>query len=170
MQMGREGNIESDSSILSRIEMMLPETGMLRLNPKGTKDLRKHTIKTISRLPHDVILRWGALYHDIGKPAVFANQFGSTFANHEDASLSIWLARSSLLGMTSTKINAIGIIISMHMRVQQFRSDWTNKAYSKLAKDCQGQLEKCIVFAIADGMPAERARVMQERGKKWKKQ
>jgi len=142
---------------------------MLRLSPPGVKDLRKHTMKVIARLPQDASLRWAALYHDIGKPSVYVNDHGSQFANHEQTSASIWISRAIMLGMCERKAHSISAMILLHMRIQQYNNSWSNRALRKLAEESVGQMEKVIILARADGMPVGRARDLKERMMKWKK-
>lgn len=168
LQIGESDGVESDSSLLTRLEEKLPELGMLSLSPPGVKNLRKHTIKIISRLPQDICLRWAGLYHDIGKPAVYVNQHGSQFSNHELTSASIFTSRAEMLGMSEVKTKAIAAMISLHMRVQQYNSSWNNRALRKLAEESYGQIEKVITLARADGMSYAKYKNLKERMKNWK--
>lgn len=50
---------------------LLPEIGFDQKNPHHAYDLFTHTAKVVAAVPPELSLRWAALLHDVGKPAVF---------------------------------------------------------------------------------------------------
>lgn len=147
----------------------LPELGMLRVRIPDIKPLWAHTVHLVAKMPpDDMVLRWAAMYHDIGKPAVFDNQYKSMFANHEEASCGIWMSRAATLGMEEEKARAIKTVISVHMRIEQYSSGWNNKALKRLIEGCGSQLENAITLALGDGANKANIRHLRERIAKWK--
>jgi tRNA nucleotidyltransferase (CCA-adding enzyme) len=71
------------------INFIIPEIGIQigynQDSPYHQLELWDHTVKTVSLTPNDIILRWAALLHDIGKPYVRTkNQRGySNYVAHE---------------------------------------------------------------------------------------
>lgn len=49
-----------------------PMFGLEQRNPHHDRDVWAHTIAVVSAIPAEPVLRWAALFHDIGKPACFS--------------------------------------------------------------------------------------------------
>ena len=172
-------NVEEIESNLSALEKCgsveafflkgaLEELGVLSISKEGIKPLWGHTVKVVSRMPKDdMILRWAALYHDIGKYSVYGNRFKSVFANHEQASQGIRRFRAEQLGMPEEKITAVETVIAVHMLVEQYSPEWTNKAFKKLLAKCGDQIERALILAQADGGNKANLRHLRERLGRW---
>lgn len=175
--MSRIEEIESNLSALEKcgsvqaffLKAALEELGALNIRREGIKPLWGHTVKVVSKMPKDdMILRWAALYHDIGKCAVYGNRFKSVFANHEAASQNIWRFRAEELGIPEETIKAVEVVIEVHMLIEQYAPEWTNKAFKKLIAKCGDQMERAIALAQADGGNKAHLKHLRERLAKWK--
>src|SRR6185437_6370521 len=71
---------------LGLFDEFMPEVNDLRGTTQGkrSKDVFEHTLRVIDRTPPDLVRRWAALLHDIGKPRTFVQIDGEIhFPGHE---------------------------------------------------------------------------------------
>lgn len=57
---------------------------------KASKNLWEHTLQVVDQTPPSAILRWAALFHDVGKPVVVKEDGKVTFYGHEAVGAKIW--------------------------------------------------------------------------------
>jgi putative nucleotidyltransferase with HDIG domain len=133
------------------LELVLPEVAACKgVAQTGfhTHDVYGHTLLTVERVPADLALRLAALFHDVGKPST-ATADGA-FPGHELVGAK--LARSALerLRFSQREIEPVVELVRLHLRPVYYRSEWTDGAVRRLAKDAGEQLGRLIALARAD--------------------
>ena len=69
----RAEDLTNAAEILCRvIPELAPTVGFDQKNPHHHHDIFTHTVQVLERVPEEPVLRFAALLHDIGKPAVFS--------------------------------------------------------------------------------------------------
>lgn len=121
--------------------------------PEMKKDLWEHTMKVCNESSCNQVVRWAALFHDIGKPVVYGLSKGSTFANHAEVGAEEWRLHSKRVQsvLSDEDITRVETLIRLHMRIEQYRQNWGNKAVSKLVSEYNGDIDLGINLARADG-------------------
>lgn len=130
---------------------MIPDLQTLTFTMPGTKNLWEHTKSVCAGVPAEPVLRWAALFHDIGKPVVFQTSKGSTFPNHAMIGAEIWLdnVRRFYTILSFMQRNQIEDIIRYHMEVLLYTPSWNDMAVKSLKSRCD--VESVIALAKADG-------------------
>lgn len=113
-----------------------------------THDVYGHTLLTLEKVPADLVLRLAALFHDAGKPST-ATADGA-FPGHELVGAQI--ARSALeeLRFSQREIEPVVELIRLHLRPVYYRSEWTDGAVRRLARDAGEQVGRLMALASAD--------------------
>ena len=146
---------------------MLKETGLLTqfapelLNMQGVTqdgghiyDVWEHTLHSLESLPPsaDLTLRLAVLFHDTGKPQTKTRDADghSHFYGHED--LSAEIARKVLrrLRLPVSEVSRVARLISMHMRIGEYRREWKDAAVKRLMRDAAGDIPDLLALARAD--------------------
>jgi poly(A) polymerase len=133
------------------LEIVLPEVAACKGVPQSgyhTHDVYGHTLLTVERLPADLVLRLAGLLHDVGKPST-ATPDGS-FTGHENVGAE--LAKSALerLRFSQKEIDTVVKLVRLHLRPVYYRSEWTDGAVRRLARDAGAQLDLLMALARAD--------------------
>jgi poly(A) polymerase len=133
------------------LEIVLPEVAACKGVPQSgyhTHDVFGHTLLTVERVPADLVLRLAALLHDVGKPATAAAD--GSFMGHENVGAE--LARSALerLRFSQKEIDTVVKLVRLHLRPVYYRSEWTDGAVRRLARDAGLQLDLLMALARAD--------------------
>jgi poly(A) polymerase len=133
------------------LEVVLPEVTACKGVEQGgyhTHDVFGHTLLAVGLTPPDLIVRLAALLHDVGKPAT-ATPDGA-FLGHETVGSGI--ARNALerLRFPQRDIDAVVTLVRLHLRPVFYRSEWTDGAVRRLARDAGAQVERLMALARAD--------------------
>jgi poly(A) polymerase len=133
------------------LEVVLPEVTACKGVKQGgyhTHDVFGHTLLAVGLTPPDLIVRLGALLHDVGKPAT-ATPDGA-FTGHEDVGAG--LARGALerLRFPQRDIDAVVTLVRLHLRPVYYRSEWTDGAVRRLAREAGAQIDRLMALARAD--------------------
>ena len=113
-----------------------------------THDVYGHTLLTVAATPPDLLLRLAALFHDAGKPATAKGD--GTFIGHEEVGAEIAKAALERLRFSQKEIEAVVGLIRLHLRPVFYRSEWTDGAVRRLARDAGPMLDRLIGLARAD--------------------
>jgi poly(A) polymerase len=133
------------------LEAVLPELSACKgVEQSGyhTHDVYGHTLLAVGLTPPDLVVRLAAVLHDVGKPAT-ATADGA-FTGHGEVGAGI--ARSALerLRFSQKEIEAVVALIRLHLRPVYYRSEWSDGAVRRLARDAGSQLERLMALARAD--------------------
>jgi poly(A) polymerase len=128
-------------------DVVLPELPALRMaaDEHGQhKDVYAHTLQVLDQAIDleddgpDLVLRWAALLHDIGKPATRAFQPGGRVTFHHHEIVGAKLARKRLRALRCSKdlIDDVTGLIALHLRFYGYRSSqWTDAAVRRYVVD-----------------------------------
>jgi len=115
------------------------------------KDVYQHTLMVLSNTKKDLILRWSALLHDIGKPVKRTIEEDKIhFYEHEKASADIALRILYRLKFSNEEIDAITFIVKNHMRPHTYEDNWTDSAVRRFIRDMDKYLPQIIDIVKAD--------------------
>jgi poly(A) polymerase len=140
--------------------IILPEVASLaglheRVPDEGDfqhKDVWDHTIQVIEQAPAEPILRWAALFHDIGKAWTrLLHKDGSvTFYRHEKQGAMLFEGIAKRFTFDNDSAREIRFIIENHGRIPQYDSDWSDAAVRRLVRDLDPYVDSLLRFARAD--------------------
>ena len=133
------------------LEVILPELAACKGVTQGgfhTHDVFGHTLLTVQGTPADLPLRLAALFHDVGKPST-ATPDGA-FTGHEEVGAE--MARSALerLRFSQRDVEAVAELVRLHLRPVYYRTEWSEGAVRRLARDAGRQLPRLMSLARAD--------------------
>ncbi len=119
---------------------------------QGHKDLWDHTKKVVAQSEPRPVIRWAALYHDVGKVRTFSREGGKvSFHGHEGLGSRMFLDFSKKSGIFSGEEAArISDVILFLGRVEAFEGEWTDSAVRRLMVDLGDRLEDVVSLSSAD--------------------
>jgi poly(A) polymerase len=133
------------------LEVVLPELAACKGVQQGgyhTHDVYGHTLLTVSMTPPDLVVRFAALLHDVGKPRT-AGPDGS-FVGHEVVGAEMAKAVLERLRFAQREIEAVVALIRLHLRPVYYGPEWSDGAVRRLARDAGSQLDRLLALARAD--------------------
>jgi poly(A) polymerase len=133
------------------LEVILPEITACKGVPQTgyhTHDVFGHTLLTVEATPPDLLLRLAALFHDVGKPRTAKGD--GTFVGHEEVGAEIASAALERLRFSQKEIEAISTLVRLHLRPVFYRSEWSDGAVRRLARDAGPLLGRLMLLARAD--------------------
>jgi poly(A) polymerase len=133
------------------LEVILPEVAACKGVVQGgyhTHDVYGHTLLVVSFTPPEVLVRLGALFHDVGKPAS-ATPDGA-FTGHEHVGADMAAVALERLRFSQKDIDAVVTLVRLHLRPVYYSSEWSDGAVRRLARDAGAQLERLMALARAD--------------------
>ena len=128
-------------------DVVLPELPALRMaaDEHGQhKDVYAHTLQVLDQaIGHeddgpDLVLRWAALLHDVGKPRTrqFAEGGRVTFHHHEVVGAKMARKRLKELRYPTSLIEDVAKLVFLHLRFYGYRtSEWTDSAVRRYVVD-----------------------------------
>lgn len=141
---------------------VLPEVAALRMTTDEHgqhKDVYAHTLQVLEQAidlegPEgpDLVLRWSALLHDIGKPDTrrFASG-GVTFHHHEVVGARMAKARLKALKFPKDDIEDISRLVFLHLRFYGYgRGEWTDSAVRRYVTDAGPLLDRLHKLVRSD--------------------
>jgi poly(A) polymerase len=133
------------------LEAILPEVAACKgVQQSGyhTHDVFGHTVLAVAGTPRDVIVRFGALFHDVGKPATAGPD--GTFLGHDVVGAEMAAGALERLRFPQKEIDAVVLLVRLHLRPVFYSSEWTDGAVRRLARDAGPQLGRLMALARAD--------------------
>ena len=138
---------------LGLMRFILPELEVCFGEPQRNKyhiyDVGEHIIHTISYTPRDLVLRWAALMHDIGKPLCSSTDPNGIihFYGHHRESRRIAVDVLHRLHMDNDSIHDISVLVENH----DYRVDANYTAVKRMMAKTGAELfEKLLALQLAD--------------------
>jgi len=133
------------------LDVILPEIAACKGVPQSgyhTHDVFGHTVLTVAATPPDLLLRVAALFHDVGKPRTARGD--GTFIGHEEVGAEITKSTLERLRFSVREVGVVVGLVRLHLRPVFYRSEWTDGAVRRLARDAGPLLDRLMALARAD--------------------
>ena len=132
------------------IPELLPAVGFEQ-NRYHIHDVFDHILAVLDRTPTDKILRWAAIFHDIGKPHTLSVDASGErhFYSHEVVSTTQSWERMETLKFSHDEMKRISSVVRYHMRPM----DCGPAGVRRLIRDLGDNLALWRVFKDADSSP-----------------
>ena len=148
-------------------DLVLPELPALRLEVDEHhhhKDVYEHSLTVLDQAigyeqsrgkldSPDLVLRWAALLHDIGKPATRKLESGGavSFYHHDLVGAKIAKKRMRALRFDNDTVASVSRLIELHLRFFGYSDQaWTDSAVRRYVRDAGDQLERLHILTRAD--------------------
>ena len=139
--MGIQALVESNL-----IDYILPEIKDLKIEVDPNhhhKDVYEHTLQVTSKVSSDLILRLGALLHDIAKPATKGIDNGKVhFRHHEVVGARMTKEILSKLKYPKKLISSVALLVENHLRPHTYKMGWTDSAVRRYIIDAGDVLDE----------------------------
>ena len=147
-------------------EVVLPEVGGMRLaidEHHQHKDVYQHSLTVLRQAialedpppsgGPDLVLRWAALLHDIGKPATRRHEpdGGVSFHHHEVVGAKMVRKRMRALKYSKQMVDDVSQLVSLHLRFHGYGDGkWTDSAVRRYVTDAGPLLPRLHKLVRAD--------------------
>ncbi len=132
--------------IAPEIEAMVHFT---QRTPYHYPSLFRHTMRVVDRVEPQPALRWAALLHDCGKPAVRTSAGNvDRYFGHETAGANIAAELLTRLRFGKARIKRVSELIRLHM--VQYDTEWTDRAVRRLVSRAGDNLPQLLALLEAD--------------------
>jgi poly(A) polymerase len=116
-------------------------------------DVWTHTLQALQSLPADASLevRLGVLFHDIGKPRTRSeDEKGVHFYEHQFVGAEMTRQALNRLKLTNDQIRLSVNLVELHMRLGEYKPDWSDAAVKRLIRAVHPQTEELFTISLAD--------------------
>ncbi|WP_319452911.1 MULTISPECIES: CCA tRNA nucleotidyltransferase [unclassified Mycobacterium] len=143
-------------------EVVLPEVGAMRMaidEHHQHKDVYQHSLTVVRQAVDlekqgpDLVLRWAALLHDIGKPATRKHEpdGGVSFHHHEVVGAKLTRQRMRALKYSKQMIADVSQLVYLHLRFHGYGDGkWSDSAVRRYVTDAGPLLERLHQLVRAD--------------------
>jgi poly(A) polymerase len=128
------------------LEILLPEVHDT-VHLSGEEERRHkhvwgHTKQVVSQTPKKLVLRYAALFHDIGKVKTrnFEENGKVTFYAHDIVGAGMFRSIAKRLNLEKKFAKHIYNLIKLHLRPGQYQENWNDSAVRRLGKEVGDQL------------------------------
>lgn len=122
-----------------RADALVPELNAMRMEQDPIhkhKDVLTHTIAVVAKTPPDLVVRLGALFHDIGKPRTRSYEHGGvTFRHHEAVGARMTRKRLTALGYDAQVVADVTEMVRLSGRFKGYAEGWSDSAVRRYARD-----------------------------------
>jgi poly(A) polymerase len=134
-----------------RMDELIPELPGLRMEQDPIhrhKDVLTHTIAVVAKTSPDLVVRLGALFHDIAKPRTVSYEHGGvTFRHHEAVGARMTRKRLTALGYDDDVVADVSELVRLSGRFKGYADGWSDSAVRRYARDAGrllGQLNELV--------------------------
>ncbi|MEB3033951.1 CCA tRNA nucleotidyltransferase [[Mycobacterium] nativiensis] len=143
-------------------EVVLPEIGAMRMaidEHHQHKDVYQHSLTVLRQAIDledggpDLVLRWAALLHDIGKPATRRHEAdgGVSFHHHEVVGAKMTRKRMRALRYSKQMVDDVSQLVYLHLRFHGYGDGkWTDSAVRRYVTDAGPLLSRLHKLVRAD--------------------
>ncbi|RWA21235.1 CCA tRNA nucleotidyltransferase [Mycolicibacterium brumae] len=143
-------------------EQILPEVGGMRMaidEHHQHKDVYQHSLTVLRQAIDleddgpDLVLRWAALLHDIGKPATRRHEPGGgvSFHHHEVVGAKLTRKRMRALKYSKQMVDDVSQLVYLHLRFHGYGDGrWTDSAVRRYVTDAGPLLARLHKLVRAD--------------------
>ena len=142
-------------------DVVLPEVGGMRLaidEHHQHKDVYQHSLTVLRQAIEleehpDLVLRWAALLHDIGKPATRRHEAdgGVSFHHHEVVGAKMVRKRMRALKYSKQMVDDVSQLVYLHLRFHGYGDGrWTDSAVRRYVADAGPLLPRLHKLVRAD--------------------
>lgn len=138
---------------LGVLGVFLPEVDDMRQTTQGkrSKDVFEHTTRVVERTRPDLVLRWAALLHDVGKPRTIVQTNNEIhFPAHEVVGERLSAEILTRLRADHHLAERVARLAGMHMRANQYEDDWSDGAVRRLVRETGPDLDLLLELSTAD--------------------
>jgi poly(A) polymerase len=119
------------------------------------KDVWKHTKQVVRQAVPRIEVRWGALFHDIGKvkTRTFTPDGKVQFLGHAEVGARMFDKldrRVPLFAHEAPLKDAVRFLVLHHLRANQYEKTWTDSAVRRFARELGERLDDLLCLARAD--------------------
>jgi putative nucleotidyltransferase with HDIG domain len=134
-------------------DIVLPELalthGFDQSTPYHAYDLFTHTLKTVASAPPDLVLRLGALLHDLGKPYTRSMKSGrAVYYGHQEVSAELAMRVMGRLRFPRRLRQRVAFLVRHHMI--HYSKEWSDKAVRRFVRRMGPNLDAMLQLAEAD--------------------
>lgn len=150
------------------LNLIIPEIKQaieLKTSNLQFKKIWPHTLQVINQTPQNLLLRWAALFHDLGKVKTFFIKNGKvTFHGHEHVSANIFNDFTKKIPIFNTyQKNTIYFLIYNLDRVENYKNDWSDSGVRRFYYEMGDNLNLLIYLSKADittGNPKNKTKIL----------
>jgi poly(A) polymerase len=115
------------------------------------KDVLTHTIAVVAKTPNDLLVRLGALFHDVGKPRTVSYEHGGvTFRHHEAVGARITRKRLTAMGYAEQVVADVTELVRLSGRFKGYADGWSDAAVRRYARDAGHLLGRLNLLVRSD--------------------
>ncbi len=137
-----------------RIEALVPELLAMQMEQDPIhkhKDVLTHTIAVVAKTPPDLLVRLGALFHDVGKPRTRSYEHGGvTFRHHEAVGARMTRKRLAAMGYPADVVDDVTELVRLSGRFKGYADGWSDSAVRRYARDAGHLLGRLNALVRSD--------------------